>query len=365
MEKKSMETTVWNKAQVEELLHRVSNCMLSMKNNGMEEKFPVSLIDMQCWEWPQGVGLYGLYLYYQSSGDRNILQFLVDWFDHRLEEGVSERNVNTTAPMLTMTYLYEQTGKERYLQEIRDWTDWMMDESGLLRAGDGCFQHMITGDPNDGEILIDTLFMAVLFLARAGRLLNRQECMDEAQYQIMNHIRYLYNREEGLFYHGWNFRQNHNYGKVMWGRGNSWYTVGIMEYLRENEVPEAMKRYFLSVYRCQCEALKRYQDPEHGVWHTVINNPETYEEISASAAFLAGIMKGVRLGILPKEEFLEVVQKGTAGILPYIQEDGTVLAVSYGTPIGWNEEFYCGIPCCPMTYGQALMIILLQEMLQW
>ena len=37
-------------------------------------------------------------------------------------------------------------------------------------TGDGCFQHMITGNPNDSEILIDTLFMAVLFLARAGRL---------------------------------------------------------------------------------------------------------------------------------------------------------------------------------------------------
>ena len=76
-----------------------------------------------------------------------------------------ERNVNTTAPMLTLTHLYEITGKETYRWFMEEWVQWMMDETGLLRAGEGCFQHMITGDPNDGEILIDTLFMAVFFLA--------------------------------------------------------------------------------------------------------------------------------------------------------------------------------------------------------
>lgn len=45
----------------------------------------------------------------------------------------------------------------------------------------------------------------------------------------------------------------------------------------------------------------------------------------------------------------------------YIDEDGTVLQVSYGTPIGLDEEFYKNIPCYPMTYGQAMMILALQE----
>lgn len=37
--------------------------------------------------------------------------------------------------------------------------------------------------------------------------------------------------------------------------------------------------------------------------------------------------------------------------------DGTVLQVSYGTPIGLDEDFYKNIPCYPMTYGQAMMIL--------
>ena len=96
----------------------------------------------------------------------------------------------------------------------------------------------------------------------------------------------------------------------------------------------------------------------------MITNPDTYVEISASAAFLAGIMKGVRLGALNDEEYRDTIRRGVAGILDYVREDGTVEQVSYGTPIGWDEEFYQQIVCCPMTYGQALMIFLLQELLE-
>lgn len=352
------------KKTIELLLDQVSTRMMEMKNNGMKEVFPVSLIDMDCWEWPQGVGLYGLYRHYALTKDEETLQFLIRWFDGHLERGdVSERNVNTTAPMLTLSYLYEITGKETYLRYMEDWVDWIMD-GGLIRTGDGCFQHMITGNPNTGEILIDTLFMAVLFLGRAGRILNRPDCIHEADYQILNHIKYLHNREEGLFYHGWNFTENHNYGKVMWGRGNCWYTLGIMEYLEEAEPADSLKRFYLSVFHNQVKALKQYQDPETGLWHTVLNNPSTYVEVSASAAFLAGIMKGIRTGYLPEKDYLDTVRRGLNGILPNILEDGTVQGVSYGTPIGWNEEFYQGIVCCPMTYGQALMLVLLQEVLE-
>ena len=179
-----MMENAWDREWIRETEKRVNARMMDMKNTGMEEKFPVSLIDMDCWEWPQGVGLYGMYRNYQMEKDPRVLEFLTAWFDRKIAEGGMERNVNTTAPMLTLTYLYEITGKETYRRFMEEWVQWMMDETGLLRAGEGCFQHMITGDPNDGEILIDTLFMAVFFLARAGKILGREELVREADYQL-------------------------------------------------------------------------------------------------------------------------------------------------------------------------------------
>ncbi len=353
------------RAQIEEYIALVSSKMMCLKNEGdTEEKYPVSLIDIDCWEWPQGVGLYGLFGYYKQSGSAEVLQFLTNWFDTNIAKGGIEKNINTTAPMLTLAHLYEIDPKPEYGKMMEEWCAWIMSDKGLIRTGDGAFQHMITGDPNDGEILIDTLFMTLLFLTKAGRLLGRQDYLDQANYQVVCHITYLYEKQKRLFFHGWNFNEWHNYGKVFWGRGNSWYTVGILELLSfQEKIDPALRKHFEEVYRHQVEALLELQDPATGLWHTVLDDADSYIEVSASCAFLCGILKGVKLGILDKEKVMPCVEKGVQGAISFIGEDGAVGNVSYGTPIGHDKEFYKNIPICPMTYGQALMILLLQELL--
>lgn len=353
-----------SKVIIEEKLNLVADKMMVMKNNGIKENYPISLIDINCWEWPQGVGIFGLYKYYRQTGKAQIRDFLVHWYDSRMKEGIPEKNVNTTAPMLALTCLYEETNRKEYLDLIREWCDWIMKDKKLIRTGDGCFQHMITGDPNDNEILIDTIFMTLLFLQRAGKLLNRQEYIEEANYQIMTHVKYLLNKREGLFYHGFNFKEKNNYGEIMWGRGNCWYTVAMMEMIQEIPFDPSVSRFLLTVYRNQVQALKKYWDREKHLWHTVIDDPESYIEISASAGFLCGMMQGIRYQILDRAEYEELVEKALAALLTYIQKDGTVTNVSYGTPIGEDAAFYKSIPCCPMTYGQALVILLLQEAME-
>ena len=348
---------------IETKLKAVANHMKTLKNNDMKEVFPISLININCWEWPQGVGIFGLYKYYTINKDKEILDFLLNWYDQRIKEGILEKNVNTTSPMLTLTHLYEITKKEEYLELIKEWADWIMESKGLIRTGDGLFQHMITGSANDGEILIDTVFMTLLFLARASKLLGRKDYLDEVNYQLLSHIKYLYNKDAGLFYHGYNFDLKHNYGKIHWGRGNCWYTVAILEYLDEFDIDPALRRGFLSVYTRQVEALKEHADKKNGLWHTVIDDRDSYIETSGSAGFLCGILKGIRQGVLPKDEYQPIADKALENILGYISSDGTVNNVSYGTPIGYDKQFYLDIPITPMTYGQALMILCLSEAL--
>ncbi len=355
------------KTLIDSYIQKVSNRMMNLKKpEGEKEKYPVSLLDINCWEWPQGVGLYGLFQYYQRSKSSEVLTFLTEWFDRNLAAPSPEKNVNTTAPMLTLAFLYELTPKPEYLEKIREWSQWIMDrENGLIRTGDGAFQHMITKDPNDNEILIDTLFMTLLFLAKAGILLNQPTYVIEAEYQVLCHITYLYEKTKGLFYHGWNFYHQNNYGGVFWGRGNGWYTVGILEFLDilGDKASPALRNYFHTIYRRQSAALLRYQDSASHLWHTVIDDPSSYLETSAGCAFLCGMIKGLKAGLLPEKEYHLAIEQGVKAILAYIEEDGTVASVSYGTPIGANADFYKNIPCHPMTYGQALMILLLQELL--
>ena len=341
------------------LLEKVTYRMRNLKNESFKEKYPIGLIDIDLWEWPQGVGIYGLYKYYLDTGRPDILEFLCSWFDRRIAEGLPEKNVNTMSPMLTLIGLYEINGNEKYLQLCGEWSRWIMED--MIRTGDGALQHMITGDPNKGQILIDTLFMTCLFLTKAGVLLDRPEYIEEAKKQFLIHIKYLYDKKCGLYYHGWDFIHSSNYGEVHWARGNSWYTCGLVEFLEMVEPEAGLKQYLLDTFKAQVDALARCQSTE-GLWHTILDDETSYLETSAAAAFGYGILKGVRMGYLDSKHMV-VGLKALDGVISKIDEDGNVLGVSYGTPVGNDAQFYKNIPVCPMTYGQALVILLLTEAL--
>lgn len=337
---------------------RVADAMIHMKNDsGMKEKYPVGLIDIELWEWPQGVGLYGLMRYYQATGDRGTFDFLTGWMDRHISAAEPEHNVNTTIPCLTMQWLAEQTGNPIYRKWCEDWAEWVM--NGLIRTGDGAFQHMITGDPNDSQILIDTLFMAVLFLAKMGRVLNRKDYIEEAKKQILIHIKYLFDARTGLFYHGYDFRGHHHYGAVHWGRGNAWFTAVAAELLNEMELESGLRSYLRDTFEDQCRALIALQD-ESGLWHTVLDDPDSYLETSATACIAYGILRGIHTGSLP-QDMMEPAMKAVNAVVEKIDENGVVQGVSYGTPVGSDADFYKTIPVCPMTYGQSLTLLMLSE----
>ena len=80
------------------------------------------------WNWPQGVGLYGIYKNYQMTKNPRAYQVVNEWFEDRMEEGAPPKNVNTMAPLLTMAYLYEDTKDSRYLPYLEQWAEWVMND---------------------------------------------------------------------------------------------------------------------------------------------------------------------------------------------------------------------------------------------
>ncbi|HOX33179.1 MAG TPA: glycoside hydrolase family 88 protein [Spirochaetales bacterium] len=347
--------------ELEELAFSVARRMMSLRDPSFAEPFPVSLVDMGQWEWPQGVGLYGIYRLYRRSRDECLLSFLDRWYEERLASGLPERNVNTSSPLLTLVDLYRETGKAGYRELCLDWGGWLMD--GLPRAGEeALFQHTITGSLNEGQALIDTLFMACLFLAKAGAEFGRPEWVEESARQFLVHVRRLFDPGSGLFFHGCDAVRGGNYGAVRWGRGNAWYACGLAELLEVAQPSPACREELLAAWRAQAAALLRLQDGS-GLWHTVLDDPGSYLETSASAGIGYGMLKGSRLG-LGGPELRAAGERALAGVVARIDGEGSVQGVSYGTPVGMDAAFYKSIPRRPMTYGQALALLLLVEALE-
>lgn len=179
--------------------------------------------------------------------------------------------------------------------------------------------------------------------------------------QCLVHIKYLYDTSCGLYFHGYDFKGRHNYGRVHWARGNSWYTCGIMELIGLIPIEPGLRQYFLDTFRAQVDALCACQ-AEDGMWHTILDDPASYKESSATAAFAYGMLKGVRLGFLPAQ-YEAPALRAVQAVLARVDAAGIVGGVSYGTPVGNDAQFYKDIPVCPMTYGQAMAILMLAEAL--
>lgn len=342
---------------MKELLEKTADKMITINKAQFNEECPISIIDIEKWEWAQGVGLYGLYQYYKSSGNRKYLDFLDTWYKKRTEEGLPEKNVNTCAPMLTLTYIYEETKNPAFPEYIKEWASWVFNE--MPRTEDGGLQHITTGVENKGQLWADTLFMTNLFLARAGVLLGIKEYEDESKRQFLIHIKYLFDKSSGLWYHGWSFLRRDNFSAVHWGRGNCWYTAGVVDYLEMLDVEPYLKKYLTDTLISQLDALVKYQCSD-GMWRTIIDDETSYEETSATAGFAYGILKAVRKGYI-SADYKKYALKALKAVTERIDESGTVLEVSYGTPVFENADEYKQVEKCPMTYGQALAILCMNE----
>lgn len=320
------------------------------------------------WDWPQGVGLLGLLKIMKYQNNDNYKEFLYNWFKENIKNGLPSRNINTTTPLLTLVELNECYKDPEFEELCLSWADWLM--NCLPRTKERGFQHVTSanGDRqgvrlNENEMWIDTIFMTVLFLNKMGQKYHRQDWIDESIHQVLMHIKYLYDKNSGLFYHGWTFNKMNNFGGIFWCRGNSWFTLGILDYIEmfKGTMNAGVKEFILDTYKAQAAALKKLQ-AKSGLWHTVLDDKSSYEEVSGSAAITAGILKGIRLGILD-DSYLSVADKAIKAILKNIDKDGTVLNVSGGTGMGYDADHYKNILIAPMAYGQSLTILALAEAL--
>ena len=354
--------------ELKALIHNVTNNLVNIEDKTGE--FLLRLDDGRVidtkgwagWEWTHGIGLYGIYQYYQQTGDEKMRAVIDDWFTARLAEGTPTKNVNTMSPFLTLAYRYEETGNAAWRPYLERWAEWVMHE--MPRTDKGAMQHIVYNNENHQQMWDDTLMMSVLPLAKIGKLLDRPEYVEEATYQFLVHVQYLMDRETDLWFHGWTFDGHHNFAQARWARGNSWLTIAIPEFLELVDLPEnnATRRYLLQVLESQVSALAKCQD-DSGLWHTLLDDPQSYLESSATAGFAYGILKAVRKRYIDAS-YAPVAEKAIQGVIKHINPAGELTQTSFGTAMGNDLDFYREIALTSMPYGQAMAILCLSEYLR-
>ena len=317
------------------------------------------------WEWTHGIGLYGLYQYHTLTNDTPSLQIIEEWFRNRFAAGGTTKNINTMAAFLTLAYLYEKTGNQAYLPWLDSWAEWAMHD--LERTAYGGMQHVTYVTKNTQQLWDDTLMMTVLPLAKIGKVLNRPHYVEEAKRQFLLHIKYLFDTQTGLFFHGWTFEDGgHNFARARWARGNSWLTIVIPEFIELLDLDERdpIRIHLIDTLEAQCRALKKYQD-DSGLWRTLLDHSDegSYVESSATAGFAYGVLKARRKRYIGPE-YDDMAVRAIKAVISQIDEKGELQNTSFGTSMGDSLQFYREIPRTSMPYGQAMAIMALGEFLR-
>lgn len=349
--------------QIDLLIHNLVNL------NDPDGKYAIPLEDgrkidnksFNYWEWTAGVGLYGMMKYYKLTKKPEVLDIIVKWFDDQFKEHPVEKNVNTMVQLLTMAYLYEETEDPTYVPYLEAWGDWLYHD--MPRTKDGGIQHVTFGWQNNQQLWDDTLMMSVLPLTKIGLLLDKPEYIEEAKKQFLVHIKYLYDKTTGLWFHGWTFEGNHNFAGALWGRGNSWITIAIPEFLDLVDLPanDPVRQVLIDTLERQLDALTPLQN-ENGLWHTLLDDPTSYVEASCTAGFGFGTLKAVRKRYVSKD-YKNMGLRAVEAVIENIDETGELQHVSAGTGMGDTLDFYKQIPVTGMPYGQSMAILCLVEYL--
>ena len=311
------------------------------------------------WDWPCGVAYYGIGEAFEKTGRQEYLRLLKDRVDELIELGLPTAwTVNACAMGHCLVTLYQATGEQKYYDIIMSKIEYLKKDA--LRFGDRVLQHTVS--PNNDfpeQAWADTLFMAALFMLRVGVMNDDRELIEDALNQWQWHIRYLQNPSSGFYYHGYDNIAGDHMSGIYWGRANAWaaYTMSKVGGL----LPQC---YLYPAYidvagslNEQLAALKTVQT-ENGLWRTVLDDEESYEEVSASA--------GIAAAMLERGNALhgKYINKAITGLLNNISEDGKVMNVSGGTAVMRDKEGYRGIPKAWIQgWGQGLALAFFSTLL--
>ncbi|MCY1718868.1 glycoside hydrolase family 88 protein [Prolixibacteraceae bacterium Z1-6] len=215
--------------------------------------------------------------------------------------------------------LYRQTGNKDYLQTGKELAD---DEYENVRE-DGLTPY--------SRFWVDDMYMVGSLQVQAYKSTLETEYLDRAALLLSVYCDSL-QRDNGLFHH----RKD---APFYWGRGNGWAAAALTEVLLV--LPGTHKHYneLITAYRKMMATLRAYQG-EDGMWHQLIDYPDSYAETSSTGMFLFAMASGVDKGWLPAEEYKDTVTKSWEALAGYVNKKGKTRNVCIATNAKNSERHY-------------------------
>ncbi len=199
--------------------------------------------------------------------------------------------------------LYIETKEQRYLDMGKSIADkqWAPPEGPRVKPESYIFYDK--GYTWQTRLWIDDMFMITAVQAQAFRATGDRKYIDRAAREMVMYLDSL-QRDNGLFYHAPDV-------PFFWGRGNGWMAAGTAELLRSVPADNPDRARIMEGYKKMMAALLKYQDGK-GMWHQLIDDPESWPETSCTGMFTYAMITGVQQGWLDQKHVRSGSTKGLA-----------------------------------------------------
>jgi hypothetical protein len=181
------------------------------------------------------------------------------------------------------------------------------------------------------RLWIDDMYMINVLQTQAYRVTSDRKYIDRAAKEMCLYLDKL-QLENGLFNHAADV-------PYRWGRGNGWMAAGMPMILQYLKPGDAYYERILAGYKKMMDALLKAQKSD-GFWGQLVDDPESWSEISCTAMFAYSFIKGVKNGWLDAAEYAPAARKAYLAVCATMDEYGNVADVCCGTGAKNSRQYY-------------------------
>ncbi len=291
--------------------------------------------------WIRGTYYTGVMACYQATGDKKYLEQcdalgrLLNWQIPSVEPESKYSGVNLLTCGQTWLESYMINKKRYKINPIIDHLYNLAIKNPVSRPLDWYYEV--------GKRYVDGLFTGPPALAMLYSITKNEKYLQWMESCFWDVYGKLYDIEENLFYRdhlffpdcieqrkndpGWkgNSQVTASGKKVLWSRGNGWAFAGISRILKYLPRDHASYKRYEQVFKNMALSLKSRQS-EEGFWYPNLADPNAFrvKETSGTCFFIYGLAFGINTGILNKNEYLPVVEKGWKSVYNAVSKDGKV-----------------------------------------
>jgi rhamnogalacturonyl hydrolase YesR len=272
--------------------------------------------------YPEACAWYGALNVAKEINDRDLKRSLADKFAPFLSaEGAKhisdQAHVDYRVIGIVPLELYKQTKQEKYLtigQALAD-KQWASPTADGLTA--------------EARYWIDDMYMITAVQVQAYRATGDKKYLDLAATTMVAYLDKL-QQPNGLFFHAPD-------AQFYWSRGNGWQAAGMSELLLSLPKDHPLRPRIVEGYNKIMASLLKYQGDD-GLWHQLLDHPESWAETSGSGMFTFAMVTGVKNGWLDKKTYGPAARKAWLGLVKHIDSNANVTDVCEGTNKGFTVQ---------------------------